>query len=842
VAIVAPKGWQQVVGVIGALAAGAAYVPLDPQWPEPRRHALLAACGIRHAVIGAADAPLAWPADVQPLAVPDAPMLRACSAQAQGFEWHEARADALAYIIFTSGSTGLPKGVMIDHRGALNTVLDINRRLGIGADDVVLGLSALSFDLSVHDIFGSFAAGACLVLPEAGGLRDAQHWMDLMERHGVSVWNSVPALCQMLLEQAGGPGPALGTLRTVMLSGDWIPLSLPQALHAAAPQARLMGLGGATEASIWSIYHRVEGVQADWRSIPYGRPLANQGFHVLDAALRPCPEWVMGELYIAGAGLALGYWGDAERTDAAFIIHPATGERLYRTGDLGRFHPQGHIEFLGRRDHQVKVNGYRIELGEVESALRAHPAVGEALVLAIGTDGGGSRAGAAAQRKHALAAYVVPVDGAPPVDGAALRAFLLARLPGYMVPSEVMLLERLPLSANGKVDRAALPALQPQWPLQRDSLPPVTPAEQALAAEWCALLSRPSVGRGDHFFELGGDSLLATRLCVRMKERHGIALSVREVFAHPVLEAMAACTGAAVSGPGELVVRLSPGLASGEERAWFGFHGSDGEVSVFRPLAQALGRLSAQREPGEAGLVLHGLQSPQQPPLSIEAMAHSYVHALRKVQPQGPYRLCGFSSGGVLAWEAACQLRDAGETVERLLLIDTMPLPLALADRPLATLALFAASLGLPASVPGGPDGLAPPPAAQAGQERLAAWLAQVPQADEQALNGALDALASSTGREAGELRARFAMFRHHVEAVARHAPRVLGDVPVTHLRATPAAGADTLQDAAAAWRGLCDRLVSACIPGDHFSCMQAAQVGQWVEHLWAERTVEEVL
>lgn len=830
VAVVAPKGWQQVLGVIGALAAGAAYVPIDPQWPAARRQALLAACCIRHAIVGAGDAPLAWPDGLQMLQVPGADALQACAAEAQGFAWHAAQAGELAYIIFTSGSTGTPKGVMIDHRGALNTVLDINRRFGIGAGDRLLGLSALSFDLSVHDIFGSFAAGACLVLPEADGLRDAQHWLALMARHGVSVWNSVPALCQMLLEQAGSDPQALRSLRTVLLSGDWIPLSLPQALQAAAPQARLTSLGGATEASIWSIHHRVDGVQADWRSIPYGRPLANQGFHVLDGALQPCPEWVVGELYIGGIGLAMGYWGDAARTDAAFIVHPATGERLYRTGDLGRFHPQGHIEFLGRRDHQVKVNGYRIELGEIEAALRAHPAVGEALVLAIGSDGGRSRAGAASQRKQALAAYVVPAEGAPAIDGQALRAFLQERLPQYMVPADCMVLDRLPLSANGKVDRAALPALQPQAVAPRESQPPATPAEQALAAEWCALLSLPGVDRRDQFFELGGDSLLATRLCVRMKERHGMALSVRQVFAQPELAAMAACAGGAAPGPRELVVRLTPGRPAGRECAWFGFHGSDGEVSVFQPLAQAL---------GEAGRVLHGLQSPQHPPLTIEAMAHGYVHALRQVQPQGPYRLCGFSSGGVLAWEAACQLRDAGESVERLLLIDTVPLPSALVDRPLATLALFAAGLGLPAPAQAWPDGLVAPPAPGATQAQLAAWLAGLPAADGPALQRAVDQLAAATGRDADGLEARFALFRHHVEAVARHVPRALGEVPVTLLRARQSAAADL--DAAASWHGLCDRLVTADIAGDHFSCMQAGQVGQWVDHLVAEAAAEEL-
>lgn len=235
--------------------------------------------------------------------------------------------------------------------------------------------------------------------------------------------------------------------------------------------------------------------------------------------------------------------------------------------------------------------------------------------------------------------------------------------------------------------------------------------------------------------------------------------------------------------------------------------------------------------------MLHGLQSPQHPPLTIEAMAHGYVHALRQVQPRGPYRLCGFSSGGVLAWEAACQLRDAGERVERLLLIDTVPLPFALVDLPLATLALFAAGLGLPAQA--WPDGLVAPPAPGATQAQLAAWLDGLPAADGSALQRVVDQLAAARGWNADGLGARFALFRHHVEAVAQHVPRALGEVPVTLLRARHGVAADL--DAAAPWHGLCDRLLTVDIPGDHFSCMQAGQVGQWVEHLVAEAAAEEL-
>jgi amino acid adenylation domain-containing protein len=398
VAVAMEKGWEQSVAALGVLFAGAAYLPIDPALPA-ERIAHLIERGEAEILLTQAhllDAPF-WPAGVQRLAITGEP-----PAAGEGLPPEPAqRPEDLAYVIFTSGSTGLPKGVMIDHRGAVNTVLDVNARFGVGPDDRVLALSAFNFDLSVWDVFGTLAAGATLVLPEAAREREPAHWAELLASPGITVWNSVPALMQLLvgsleaprMAAAPPPGP-----RLVMLSGDWIPLGLPGQVRALWPEARVISLGGATEASIWSIFHPVGEIEAGWRSIPYGKPLANQTFHALDDALEPRPVWVPGQLYIGGWGVARGYWRDPERTAASFVIHPATGERLYRTGDLGRYLPDGSLEFLGREDFQVKINGHRIELGEIEAALVRHPEVREAAAAAVGDPRGA---------RH-LVAWVVP--------------------------------------------------------------------------------------------------------------------------------------------------------------------------------------------------------------------------------------------------------------------------------------------------------------------------------------------------------------------------------------------------------------------------------------------------
>ncbi|ERI11046.1 non-ribosomal peptide synthetase [Aneurinibacillus aneurinilyticus] len=375
VAVVMDKCAHQVAAVLGALSVGAVYVPIDTRQPELRRLAMLEQANVRF-VLTCSTTQIQWPDKIKTIEVdklqPHQENTLIC----------EGNPNLPAYIIYTSGSTGQPKGVVISHRAAANTIADINRRFNINQGDRVLGLAQLSFDLSVYDIFGPLSVGGALVYPSADRQTDPSHWAELMVEHEVTVWNSVPALMQMLVAYLNSELKiALPNLRLALLSGDWIPLTLPDAIIKRLPAVQVIGLGGATEASIWSIYHNYKELKADWRSIPYGRPLANQGFRVLDSQMRDCPVWVTGELYITGHGLSEGYLGDQATTQERFLLHPADGQRLYRTGDLGRYTPGGEIEFLGRRDNQIKIKGHRIELGEIESALLKHPAVAAAGVV-----------------------------------------------------------------------------------------------------------------------------------------------------------------------------------------------------------------------------------------------------------------------------------------------------------------------------------------------------------------------------------------------------------------------------------------------------------------------------
>ncbi|KFG09885.1 MULTISPECIES: non-ribosomal peptide synthetase [Streptomyces] len=375
VVVTAPKGPDQIAAVLGVLAAGAAYVPVGVDQPAARRTRILELSGAR-LVLDGTGLPRSPGGAAEVLTLDEALAGEPLDAPVP------AAPDDTSYVIFTSGSTGTPKGVEVSHRAAVNTVEDIDERFGIGAGDRVLAVSALDFDLSVWDIFGLLSEGGALVLVDESDRRDASRWLALCARHGVTVWNSVPALLDMALTAADGNAlPA--SLRLALLSGDWIGLDLPGRLDAATHgRCRLVGLGGATEAAIWSNAYEVTEVPAHWVSVPYGKPLRNQRFRVVDGRGRECPDWVPGELWIGGDGVALGYRGDAALTTERFPV--VAGERWYRTGDLGRYWPDGNLEFLGRLDHQVKINGFRVELGEIEAALQSHPEVSSAVVVTVG--------------------------------------------------------------------------------------------------------------------------------------------------------------------------------------------------------------------------------------------------------------------------------------------------------------------------------------------------------------------------------------------------------------------------------------------------------------------------
>ncbi len=521
VAVLADRGWEQVVATLAVLYAGGAYVPVDPAWPTARIAHVLERTGARIVLVTPAQAgSLSLPEDVEAVPVDDT----TCAGTGPELRPPARAATDLAYVIYTSGSTGTPKGVMIDHRGAVNTLLDICDRFGIGERDRVLAISSLSFDLSVFDIFGALAAGAAVVTVDPELALDPAHWLDLARAHRVSVWNSVPALFGVLVEYAEGGHELPASLRLAMLSGDWIPVTLPDRARRLLPGPEVHSLGGATEASIWSIHYPIGEVDPAWRAIPYGKPLRGQSFYVLDQALRPRPAWAVGQLYIAGIGLALGYWRDEATTAASFVTHPATGERLYRTGDLGRRLPDGTIEFFGREDGQVKVHGYRVELGEIEAALNSHPAVKAAAVRLLGTSEGDKR----------LAAYVV-LAGEPRSGDAALSRYLSARLPRYMVPASYTYLDALPLSANGKIDRARLPEPAAAADPQGTAPTLVGPDEERLVAAVERILGNGRIAPDANLLRLGATSIDIVRICNALQAELGFRPRIARFMRQPTL-------------------------------------------------------------------------------------------------------------------------------------------------------------------------------------------------------------------------------------------------------------------------------------------------------------------
>ncbi|WP_236725317.1 non-ribosomal peptide synthetase [Amycolatopsis orientalis] len=507
VAISLPKGPDQLVAVFGVLAAGCTYVPIGIDQPPARRDRVLALAGTCLVVTAEL---LTTRADPLPACLPPAD---------------------LAYVIFTSGSTGEPKGVETTHRAALNTIADINERFAVGPEDRVLAVSALDFDLSVYDIFGPLSVGGAVVTIEEDDRRDAHRWRELVTAHGVTIWNTVPALLDMLLTATSEALP----LRVVLVSGDWVGLDLPGRLAASAPDCRFIALGGATEAAIWSNWFEVGRIDPAWTSIPYGTPLRNQRFRVVDDLGRDCPDWVTGELWIGGDGVAEGYRGAPELTAARFV-DDRRGERWYRTGDLGRSWPDGTLEFLGRADQQVKIRGHRVELGEIEAALESAPGV--------------RRAAAAVTAERRLVAAVV--TSAP---GDRIRSHVATLLPAHMLPERVAEVASLPLTANGKVDRAAIATLA--RPGDHDDSPAPTGAvEMAIGQIWAGVLHLDHVGRDRNFFSLGGDSLRATRLIAELRTMLGVTPTFSALFAAPTVEGVARAVSAQVTLDAEMEERM----------------------------------------------------------------------------------------------------------------------------------------------------------------------------------------------------------------------------------------------------------------------------------------------
>ena len=503
VGVTLPRGPEQVVAVLGVLAAGAAYIPMSTMHPQARRAAAFRHAGAALVIDSLQEARVTEPLEAP---VPVSP-------------------EQAAYIIFTSGSTGEPKGVEVSHSSAWNTIDDVCTRFEVTREDRGLAVSALDFDLSVFDIFGILGRGGSLVLLRDRDQHDAGEWSRLVTSLGVTVWNSVPVLLDMLLSTLEVQPSARPRLRLVLESGDWVGLDLPGRLRALCPDARFVALGGATEAAIWSNYEEVDVVDPSWRSIPYGRPLANQQLRVVTPDGRDCPVWVAGDLLLGGEGVANGYRNAPALTTSVFS-RDEEGTAWYRTGDRARYLPDGRVEFLGRTDQQVKIRGHRIELGEVESVLADHPEIDDAVVV-VRQQGG-----------RELAAAVTTTGTVDELD---LLGWLRERLPAYEVPVVILVLSALPLTHNGKVDHAAVTTLVEgaAVTLTTNDVPPDGPYEEYIAALWEEILSVPVTSRSVSFFELGGNSLTATRMTARLRSREGVDLPLRDLFLDPTLAGVA---------------------------------------------------------------------------------------------------------------------------------------------------------------------------------------------------------------------------------------------------------------------------------------------------------------
>jgi len=623
-----------VAALLGILRAGAAYLPVDPALPESRRQFLLEDAGAALRLD-----------DASP--VPDRSRAPVFAAPATG-------PDDLAYVIYTSGSTGRPKGVEIPHAALANFLEGMQEAPGLRPADRVLAHTTISFDIHVLEIWLPLVTGATIVLAGRGAAGDPAALVRLAAHARTTVVQATPALWWMLL-RAGWDGKGVKAL----CGGEALRRDLADALLATC--AELWNMYGPTETTVWSTAWRV---RPDG-PILIGRPIRNTTIRILPtdagAPLEEGPPGEPGELCIGGDGLARGYRGRPDLTSARFIEIAGGRERLYRTGDLARRLEDGSLEHLGRIDDQLKIAGHRIEPGEIETALRGVPGVREAAV--VGVDEG--------RPAHRLVAYVA---AEPPIAPAVLRDALARSLPAYLVPSQFVSVDALPLTPSGKVDRRALPS--PALLAASPGVPPANATEAALLDLFREVLEAPEAGVTDDFFDLGGHSRLAAFLLSRVARRFGCTLPIPTLVEAPTVRDLAGLVDQAIAAGPRRSARVLPLTAAGSDRpTLFLVHAAGGHALIYGALGRALARdatIEVIQARGFDG-VDDGTGGEDRRPgrTTVDRLADSYLEDIRARQPAGPYALGGASFGGIVAYEIARRLRAAGEAVPVLLLFDS---------------------------------------------------------------------------------------------------------------------------------------------------------------------------
>lgn len=643
VAICVERSLEMIAGLLGIWKAGAAYLPLDPNYPKQRLSFIVE--DARPAVIltelhlrdsfSNATIPVAWLDD----------FFRETSASLVEPN-RRSTSDDLAYVLYTSGSTGKPKGVAIRHGALTNLLSSMSRVLGVTPNDTLLAVTTISFDIAGLELFLPLVNGARVAIVSREIASDGSQLARAMETSGATIMQATPATWEMLLDVGWSPRADI----KMICGGEAMPAGLADRLKT---NGLFWNVYGPTETTIWSTVSKVD---ANDTRITIGRPLDNTELYVLDRQRQSVPIGVPGELYIGGAGLAEGYWDHPELTAERFIEHSFQGGapiRLYRTGDLVRYLPDGNVDFLGRIDNQVKIRGFRIELGEIEAVLARHEGVGRCVVVAHGTSSGDKR----------LIAYFESQSGPAP-DAAQLRAHLKQDLPDHMIPSAFVRMDRLPLTPNGKIDRKALPPPGEQrLETAGGFVEPRDPLEHSLARAWSRILKVQQIGINDDFFDLGGNSLAAVRLLFEVQQVTGKSLPLATLFQASTIAGLAEILRK--DGWSPSWSSLVPIHSGGARPPLFLVHGAEGNILLYRQLTRHL-------DPDQPvyGLQSQGLNG-EASETKIEEMAAHYVNEIVSVQPRGPYYLGGYCLGGIIALEMARQLTDHGQKVELVVLLDT---------------------------------------------------------------------------------------------------------------------------------------------------------------------------
>ncbi|HLX20720.1 MAG TPA: amino acid adenylation domain-containing protein, partial [Gaiellaceae bacterium] len=630
VAVCLERSAEMLIALLGIMRAGGAYVPVDPAFPADRQQFMLDDAGVRVIVTQESLLSSVSTSGADCVCLDrDAARIFAAGTDPPPCS---AGPDDLAYVIYTSGSTGRPKGVQIPHRALVNFLTTMAERPGLGANDVLVAVTTLSFDIAGLELYLPLVQGGRLVVAPQSVAADPRALAALIEAAGATVVQATPTTWRMLVD-SGWPGRR--GLK-VLCGGEALPQILAEQLVERGLE--LWNMYGPTETTIWSTVSRVQAGEA----LTIGRPIANTSLYILDDQLQPMPVGVPGELHIGGDGVARGYLDRPELTAERFVPNPFDSReegRMYKTGDLARYRDDGTVEFLGRRDHQVKVRGFRIELGEIETALARQPGVTAAVAVAREDAPGDAR----------LVAYVVIEGSGPERTPNALRRALVDILPAYMVPSAVVVLDELPLTPNGKIDRKALPTPSVERDSESPYAEPHTDLERRLVGIWEDELDVRPIGVRDDFFDLGLTSFIAARLFARLERELGASLPLGALFRAPTIERLAVLLSEEKSGG--RWTSLVPIQPEGTQPPLFCVHGGAGTILHLQPLARCLGS-----DQPFYGLQARGLYGGAPPHRTVEQMAKHYLDELRMVQPHGPYYLAGYCFGSIVAFDMAQKL------------------------------------------------------------------------------------------------------------------------------------------------------------------------------------------